>query len=204
MFFALMWKKLKEVITGDYSEKQKDYFFKAVQKEINKASALDAHQHDSDEWSRIGTNIYSAFEQAEQLTDDVDEDILAVFIAKLLCVEYAGLIGTATVSAMQSLIHKLETSDDNLEKIALAQKLREKTEEYPILLTLFTLKLGANAAGKINPADANKLLQMHDQIVQLFQSYKNDEAFALLDTALELKSKYDTTGITLESIHLAK
>ena len=64
--------------------------------------------------------------------------------------------------------------------------------------------MASDAVGKSNPADAHKLLQMHDQIVNYFKQRKRDEAFALLNEALELRDQYDMEGIDFGSIHLKK
>jgi molecular chaperone DnaK len=100
--------------------------------------------------------------------------------------------------------NETKNADDSLLKIQALHKLTKITEEYPVLITLFTVKLASDKAIKTNPTDGHRLLQLHDQIVNHFRNRRKDEAFALLDEAIELRDRYDQGGTDLGSIHLGK
>jgi len=106
---------------------------------------------------------------------------------------------------MKSLLAMVKNDDDPLEKVQAMQKLKAITEEYPILITLFTVKMSSNNAANQNPSDGLKLLQMHDQIVNHFRNRRKEQAFELLHEAIELRNKYSSGGMDLGgSIHLGK
>jgi molecular chaperone DnaK len=106
---------------------------------------------------------------------------------------------------MRTLLSQVKNDDDPLLKIQSMQKLRELTDEYPILITLFTVKMASDNAVKDNPSDGHRLLQMHDQIVNHFRNRRKDQAFSLLDEAIELRDKYSSGGLDLGgSIHLRR
>jgi len=182
--------RLKKISEDNYSSNQQEYFYKSIQKEIEKANELGTENPDSDVWSSIGTNVYTAFEQAENMKDNVDEDEFVLVFAQILCNEYPSLIDQDDLMKMKALINKIKTSSDTFEKLQDVSELKNLTEEYTLLITLFSLKIAAGNAEKINPADANKLNQMHDAVISLIKSRKRDEAFALLDEAIELREKY--------------
>ena len=70
---------------------------------------------------------------------------------------------------------------------------------------VFTVKMSSDNAAKQNPSDGLKLLQMHDQIVNHFRNRRKEQAFELLDEAIELRDKYSSGGLDLGgSIHLGK
>jgi len=195
---------LEKMMGNGFSEKQRDFFFKSAKKEIEKINSFGTENSDSEKWEEVGTNAFSAFEQAERITDTVDEDELAIIFAAILLNEYPDLIGSETSTTMKRLISETKNEDDPLLKIQAMQKLKTLTDEYPVLITLFTVKMASDKAVKSNPTDGHRLLQMHDQIVNHFRNRRKDEAFALLDEAIELRDKYDQGGTDLGSIHLGK
>jgi molecular chaperone DnaK len=196
---------LEKIMNGDFTEAQRDYFFKSAKKEIEQINNLGIDNYDSEKWDEIGTTIFTSFEQAERVTDSVDEDQLAMLFATILLNEYPDLIGTEDSNRMRTLLSQAKNDDDPLLKIQSMQKLRELTDEYPILITLFTVKMSSDNAAKENPSDAHRLLQMHDQIVNHFRNRRKEEAFALLDEAIELRDKYSSGGLDLGgSIHLGR
>lgn len=196
---------LEKILGNNFTESQRDYFFKSAKKEIEQINNLGIDNYDSEKWDEIGTTIFTSFEQAEKVTDSVDEDQLAMLFATILLNEYSDLIGTDDSNRMRTLLSQVKNDDDPLLKIQSMQKLRELTDEYPVLITLFTVKMASDNAAKENPSDGHRLLQMHDQIVNHFRNRRKDQAFALLDEAIELRDKYSSGGLDLGgSIHLGK
>lgn len=196
---------LEKIISNEYTESQKDYFFKSAKKEIEQINNLGTENFDSEKWTEIEANIYTSYERAGDINDSVDEDQLAIIFATILIGEYSELLGTEESSRMRTLLSQAKNDDDPLQKIQALQKLKVITDEYPVLITLFTVKMSSDVAAKQNPSDGNRLLQMHDQIVNHFINRRKDQAFALLDEAIELRDKYSSGGLDFGgSIHLGR
>ncbi|MEC4050106.1 Hsp70 family protein [Flavobacterium sp. SUN046] len=195
---------LEKIMNGDFTEAQRDYFFKSAKKEIEQINNIGTDNYDSEKWDEIGTTIFTSFEQAERVADSVDEDQLTMLFATILLNEYSDLIKTEDFNRMRSLLSQAKNDDDPLLKFQSMQKLKELTDEYPILITLFTVKMSSDSAAKENPSDAHRLLQMHDQIVNHFRNGRKEQAFSLLDEAIELRDKYSSGDILKGSIHLGK
>jgi molecular chaperone DnaK len=62
--------------------------------------------------------------------------------------------------------------------------------------------MSSDNAAKQNPSDGHKLLQMHDQIVNHFRNRRKEQAFELLDEAIELRDKYSSGGLDLEEVFI--
>jgi molecular chaperone DnaK len=197
-------KCLEQMLGGDFTEKQRDFFFKSAKKEIEKINSLGTESDDSEKWEEIGTNTFSTFEQAERISDDIDDDEIALIFAAILLGEYPDLIGSEDAIAMRRYLGDAKNQDDPLIKIQATQKMKVLTDEYPVLITLFTVKMASDKAVKVNPTDGHRLLQMHDQIVNHFRNRRKEEAFILLEEATDLRDRYDQGGIDLGSIHLKK
>lgn len=198
-------KSLEQILSSNFTEAQRDYFFKSAKKEIEQINNIGIESYDSEKWDEIGTSIFTSFEQAENVTDSVDEDDLVMVFATILISEYPDLIGSDDSNRIKTLISQAKIDDDPLQKIQALQKLKTITDEYLVLITLFTVKMASDNAAKENPSDGHRLLQMHDQIVNHFRNQRKDQAFALLDDAIELRDKYSSGGLDLGgSIHLGK
>jgi molecular chaperone DnaK len=196
---------LEKILSSDYTEAQREYFLKSAKKEIEQINSIGTDNHDSEKWDEIGTTIFTTYERAGEITDSIDEDQLAVLFATILINEYPDLIGSEDTNRMKSLLAMVKNDDDPLEKIQATQKLKAITEEYPILITLFTVKMASDNAAKQNPSDGLKLLQMHDQILNHFRNRRKEQAFELLEEAIELRDKYSSGGLDLRgSIHLGR
>lgn len=196
---------LEKMLGNNFSEAQREYFLKSAKKEIQQINSLGTDSHDSEKWVEIGATISTSFEQAERVTDSFDEDQLAMLFATIFINEYPDLIGTEDANRMRTLLSQVKNDTDPLQKIQAIQRLKTITDEYPILITLFTVKMSSDSAAKENPSDGHRLLQMHDQIVNHFGNRRKDEAFALLNEAIELRDKYYEGGLDLgASIHLGK
>ena len=197
-------KCLEQMLGSEFTEKQRDFFFKSAKKEIEKINSLGTESNDSEKWEEISTNTFSTFEQAERVSDDIDEDEMSIIFASILLGEYPDLIGSEDATAMRRYLGDSKNQDDPLLKIQATQKLKVLTDEYPVLITLFTVKMASDKAVKVNPTDGHRLLQMHDQIVNHFRNRRKEEAFILLEEATDLRDRYDQGGIDLGSIHLKK
>jgi len=190
-------------ISGDsYSEKQREYFMKAIQKEIEKVNTLGTENRNSRKWDEIGTNTFSAFEQTESLMEDDDEFDYAIIFATILIREYSDLINSANVLKMQQLIQMSQDGEDPLTKIQASQNLKSLTDEYSLLITLFTVKMTGDNLQKSDPVIANTLHEMHEKIVNHFRNDESEEAYTLLDKALKLRDDNSQIGTDVWNIYL--
>lgn len=191
-----------KVIKGNYTQVQQDFFFKAAQKEIEKIKQIDVLDKDSEKWDEIGTTTFVAFEKAEQISDEIDDNLLVVIFGQILCGQYHMLIPDDDLAKMKRHLDQISSTDDALDKINAIQRLKEITDRYDVLVTLFTVKLASMNAESTNLADSNRLLTLHDTIVNHFKHRKPDEAFALLGEALILAEKYRGGDINITTIDL--
>jgi molecular chaperone DnaK len=194
---------LEKILGNTYTDRQREFFFNAAQKEIENINSLGSNCRDFEKWGEIGTNTFAAFEQAERVTDEIDEDLLAVIIAQVLTHEYADLIGNDDAIEMRRLIGQIKNENDTIVKIQASSRLKAINENYSVLIMLYTLKMASEKAAQSNPSDAHQLLQMHDQIIRLFRQSRREEAFALLDEAITLRDRYDEGGFNV-GIHLTR
>jgi len=195
---------LEKMLGSEFTERQRDFFFKSAKKEIDKINLLGTDNSDSEKWEEIGTNTFSTFEQAERISETIDEDEMSIIFASILLSEYPDLVSSDDAVTMRRLLSDSKNADDPHIKIQSMQKLTTLVDEYTLLITLFTVKMASDKAVKSNPTDGHKLLQMHDQIVHHFRNRRKEEGFALLEEAINLRDKYDQGGNDLGSIHLGK
>jgi molecular chaperone DnaK len=195
---------LEKMLNGDYSDKQREFFFKAVQTEIEQINNTNTESIDVKKWEQISSNIFSAFEEAEKITEDVDEEELTILFALIILNEYANIIGSEKETIIQKHLDDARNEQaDPAEKQKAYQQLKEITDEFSVLVTLFTVKIAAEQIIKYNPLDADKLLQMYNQIVDYFRNERANEALMLLKDALILRDKYGFNDIPT-SIHVSK
>jgi len=202
--FEFLSSSFDKVINGDFSQKQRDFFFKSAQKEIEEINKLGNENADNPRWEKVGTNVFAAYEQAERVSEQVDEGEITLVLATILLNEYPDLLDKQDASEMRRLLGEIKSNEDQYQKIQSSQKLKVITEKYFLLITLFTVKMASDKAVKISPTDGHRLLQLHDQIVNHFRNQREEDAFALLDEAIVLRDKYDQGGSTIASIHLKK
>src|SRR5690606_28976059 len=143
---------LEKILSSDFTEAQRDYFFKSAKKEIEQINSLGTDNHDSEKWDEIGTTIFTTYERASEINDSIDEEELSLVFASILISEYPDLIGDEHTSRIKSLLAMVKNDDDPLEKIQAMQKLKVITDEYPILITLFTVKMSSDNAAKESPS----------------------------------------------------
>jgi molecular chaperone DnaK len=66
---------------SNFTEAQRDYFFKSAKKEIEQINSLGTENDDSEKWEEIGTNTFShLLSKQKDVTDSVDEDQLAIIV----------------------------------------------------------------------------------------------------------------------------
>jgi molecular chaperone DnaK len=194
---------LEKMINSDYSEKQRDFFIKAVQKEIEKINSTNIDAIDFKKWEQISANTFAAFEEAERITDDANEEELTTLFALILLNEYSSILGAEKAAKIQQGLDRAKNETNTQEKKQELLQLKELTSEYTVLITLFTVKVAAEQIAQFNPSDADKLLEMHNQIVGYFRQERINEVLTLLKEALILRDKYGISDISA-SIYVSK
>jgi molecular chaperone DnaK len=194
---------LEKMINSDYSEKQRDFFIKAVQKEIEKINSLNINSIDLQKWEQVCASTFAAFEEAERITDDVNEEELTILFALILLNEYSDILGAEKTANIQQVLNRTRNETNTPEKKQELQQLKELTSEFTVLITLFTVKVASEQVMQFNPSDAGKLLQMHNQIVSYFRQERINDVLTLLKEALILRDKYGINDISA-SIYLSK
>jgi molecular chaperone DnaK len=124
------------------------------------------------------------------MAENIDELGFAVIFGVILCREYSMLIHSQDNNQLNKLLKQYNDCSDSFEKTHISEQIKAITDEYPVLLGLYTVKMAAENAQKSNPADATRLLQIHDTVVSHFRNGNNDKAFELLDEALILRENY--------------
>jgi molecular chaperone DnaK len=194
---------LEKVLYGDYSEKKRNFFVKAVQKEIERINNNGFDFNNPEKWEQISSNVFYAFEQTEKMDDEIDEEQLAVFSAQIISNEYPDIVGADNTSTLRRLLYETKNEQDPFDRFKACQKLKKITDNFPVLITLFTVKIASDQAAKSNPDEAKKLLQMHNQIALHFKQGEHSEAYAVLEKALKIRDKYGFSDIA-GSIYVSK
>lgn len=196
---------LEKVISGDYSESQKDYFLNSAKREIERINSLGTDDYDSSKWDEIGTAIFTSMEQAENIDDSIDTDELTVVFGRVLIGEYPDLLGPQKCQQIASLISQAQQDQDPARKMNAFIELKNITDQYPVLITLFTVKMAADRIEGSNPDEAHRMNQMHEKIVSYFREGNKEKAFELMQEAIQMRDQYGTGGFNLDaSVHLRK
>lgn len=194
-----------KILSENYSERQREYFINTAKKEIDKIDSIGTENRDSKKWDEIGTNTFTAFEQAEKrIQDDVDEDTLVITFGIIILNEYRDLIDEPDATKMQQLVVTAQNDTDPLNKIQSIQELKILTDKYGLLITIFEFKIISDIAAKSNSADSKRLLILHDEIINNFRNQNLSEVDALLREAITLREKYAKGTIDLGSIRIKK
>jgi molecular chaperone DnaK len=191
-----------KVLTENYDQPKREYFFKTVQKEIEKINTIDINDKESEKWDEIGTSTFVAFENAEQFKNELDEDTLTMIFGQILCNQYHMLVPDDDLDNMRRYLRVIQKTDDPLERIRATQNLKEITDHYGVLISLFIVKIASINSEKINPSDSSRLITMHDTIVNHFRHGRSDEAFDLLDEALKLAERYKGGEVNITTVDL--
>lgn len=186
--FETINKNINDFASNNYNIEKQSRFMKVVIDKLKEAEEIGAENPEDNRWAKIS---YETQEIADKIVSEpeIDKTDYTIF-AKILIGNYSMLIADRDISKMQRLIQIAEQSDVKLEKADAQHKLREITDEYPVLFHVFFVRVAAAKAADINPADAQRLNKMHETIIFHFQHNDPDEAFETLEKASVLMSKY--------------
>ncbi len=183
--------RFEKINSDQYTSSQQEYFYSNMQRVISKINSLGTETPpDSNTWSELGNEVYNIFEEAGEQSAELDEDQFTIMKGTILCSEYSMFIEDEDLSEMSTCLKNIGKRNDLLARQAQIRRLKEIVEEYNLLLSLFMLKIAAENAKESNPADATKLLHMHDEILSLIQTGNPEEAFSILAEAGKLNRIY--------------
>jgi molecular chaperone DnaK len=198
--------KLDDFRSYKYGEKQREFFLSKAEKAIDRINSLGVDDPYSEEWNEIGESIFYSYEKAEEMTITEDEynSELALTYGEILINEYPKLVENEHLNLIKKLLPEININQGPTLNEQALERLKEITDQYTVLLVLYTVKVVSNNAAEENPSDAHRLLQMHVQIVNHFKHRRWDEAFALLDKAIELRDQYSQETNLADMYHLRK
>ncbi len=186
--FETINKNINEFASNNYGIEKRHRFMQVVIDKLKEAEEIGTENPEDNRWAKISYETQDVADKIvkEAKVDDTDYTIYA----EILINHYSMLIADKDISKMQRLVQIAEQSNDKFEKADAQDKLREIANEYSTLFHVFLIKIAANKAADINPADAQRLNRMHDTIIYHFQHRDSDSAFETLEKASVLASKY--------------
>ena len=122
------------------SDNKKTEYMSKVQESIDIISKNN-YNEDASEWQDIENKINLAQNQARVPDSGDDGKSVSLIIAKILLVTFERFISTEDENEMKSLIAKVESSDNPMERVVSLTKLENLTGRYSLFTTIFMFKL---------------------------------------------------------------
>lgn len=139
-------------ILGDssISDAKKAEYMSKVQESIDVISKSN-FKEDATEWQDIENKINLAQNNAH--VPEENDNSVSLIIAKILLATFDRFIATDDENEMKSLISKVESSSNPMEKVVSLKKLEDLTEKYSLFTTIFMFKIVA-MNDSVNPSTA--------------------------------------------------
>jgi molecular chaperone DnaK len=187
--FKVIDDEIKEFNSKGFGLEKQHRFEKIVIDRLKEAEQIGLENSLDERWAKIS---YETQEAADRIKSEPEQQGQRdnSILAKILIGNYSMLIPDSDLNKMRKLIEIIENEDDDLKISQAQEKLEVITDEYPVLLHVFFIKIAAQHTASINAADAQKLNKMHDTIVFHFQNGSPEEAIDTLEKASELASRY--------------
>jgi molecular chaperone DnaK len=187
--FKVIDDEIKEFNSKGFGLEKQQRFEKVVIGKLSEAEKIGLENSLDERWAKIS---YETQEAADRIKSEPEQQGQRdnSILAKILISNYSILIPDSDLNKMRKLIEIIENEDDNLKVSQAQERLDAITDEYPVLLQVFFIKIAAQHSASINAADAQKLNKMHDTIVFHFQNGSPEEAFETLEKASELANRY--------------
>lgn len=122
------------------SDNKKTEYMSKVQESIDIISKNN-YNEDASEWQDIENKINLAQNQARVPDSGDDGKSVSLIIAKILLGTFERFISTEDENEMKSLIAKVESSDNPMERVVSLTKLENLTGRYSLFTTIFMFKL---------------------------------------------------------------
>lgn len=187
--FKVIDDEIKEFNSKGFGLEKQHRFEKIVIDRLKETEQIGLDNSLDERWAKIS---YETQEAADRIKSEPEQQGQRdnSILAKILIGNYSMLIPDSDLNKMRKLIEIIENEDDDLKVSQAQEKLEAITDEYPVLLHVFFIKIAAQHTASINAADAQKLNKMHDTIVFHFQNGSPEEAIDTLEKASELASRY--------------
>jgi molecular chaperone DnaK len=187
--FKVIDDEIKEFNAKGFGFEKQQRFEKVVVEKLREAEEIGLDNSLDERWAKISYETQEAADRIKSEPEQQEPRDNSVF-AKILIINYSMLIPDSDLNKMRNLIEVIENEDNDLKVSQAQERLEAITDEYPVLLHVFFIKIAAQHTASINAADAQRLNKMHDTIVFHFQNRSPEEAIDTLEKASELASRY--------------
>jgi len=175
--------------SGDFNIEKQHRFMKVLIDKLKEAEKIGLDNSLDEGWAKISYETQEAADRIKSEPEQKGQRDNSI-LAKILISNYSMLIPDNDLNKMRKLIEVIDNEDDNLKITQAQERLEAVTDEYPVLLHVFFIKIAAQHAASINAADAQRLNKMHDAVVFHFQKGSPEEAFETLEKASEIANHY--------------
>ena len=192
---------IKEVFSSDsIPESKKSEFVATIQKQIEAITQLGNARPSSSKWYDIEIRLEQTFKAAQEV-DSEDNSELPFILAQILLNNFSKYIDRTDTNALQKLLKDYSSSTDIIKKQSILIEIREITDNYMPLISIFTIKIAADISD--DPNISNQLAAYFDLAMQSLESHDFDsvistssKASPMVDTVFQGKPIPFGTGIS--------
>ena len=184
--------RMSEVITEVFSsdsitENKKSEFVATVQKLIEGDIARVGNgQPDSQKWYEIETKIEQAY-KATQEKEDENNNELPIIFAQILLNNFSRYIDNTDSNDLHKLLKDYNSSTDPIKKQSVLTDLKEITDRYMILISVFTMKFAADNSDDMSVS--NQLTDNFNSAMQALSSHDIDSVVSTLNKSNSMVEK---------------
>jgi len=184
--------KMSDIINEVFSsnsipEHKKSEFLDTVQKLIEgDISRLGNGQPDDPKWYEIETKIERAY-QITQEEDNENNNILPLVFAQILLNNFSQYLNRTDTIDLQRLLRDYDSSTDQINKQSILNDLKEITDNYWILINVFTIKWVADQSTDMSTS--NELTNYFNSAMDALNSSNIDSVVSILNNAAPVMTK---------------
>lgn len=161
------------VLSSDsISDNKKSEFMDTIQQLIEEIQNIGNSDPANQKWYEIQEKIKNAKEKAET---EEDNSGLNLIFAQILLNSFSQFIDNTDTAAMSHLVNRYENSSSEIVKQEILSDLGDITNNYIILIHVFTLKLAADQA-----KDASKVNQLHNYFNLAMRSLQDGDISSVI------------------------
>ena len=182
-------------LSESISDHRKSEFVETIQQLITDVKKIGKSEPASQKWYEIEQKVERAKERAKVEEDNIG---LSLIFAQILLNVFPRYIDNTDTFNLSRLVEKYEKSTIEIEKQEILDELEEITNNYLILINVFSLKLSAD-----NSKDARKAKQLMDFFDLAMKSIQSNDiltAISILGQAsdvIEIEKVDYSKGIRL-------
>jgi len=184
---------INEVFSSDsIPEQKKSEFLDTVQKLIEgDISRLGNGQPDNPKWYEIETKIERAY-QITQEEDNENNNVLPLVFAQILLNNFSKYLKRTDTIDLQRLLKDYDSSTDQNKKQSIMNDLKEITDNYGILINVFTIKWVADQSTDMSTS--NELTNYFNSAMNALDSANIDSVVSILNNAAPVMNKVPPVG----------